>query len=269
MLDIIIATYKKNRITVRRAFPKTFIFGRLISGTFTVIFPYFIYTYFLKASLDNSFYLYTKKADYMTYIVLGAAIYSLGVATLMNVGRAMITELREGTLEILLLAPASKNGYFIGCLIEQVGRSSFEFGVVLFIGWILGAELSRVFSLASIAALAIAIFSFFAMALLLSSIMLYSRDTYISQNTLFTFLSLICGISFPVEYLPKWLQSVSQVFPMTPALELFRAVVIQNQKLLDNTSLIFHIILLSTVYIVVGQLWFNNLKTKIVENIFG
>jgi len=59
-------------------------------------------------NLDGEFGKYTGGADYMTYIVLGSALNVLAVSTLMNIGRALISELREGTLETLLLSPAPR-----------------------------------------------------------------------------------------------------------------------------------------------------------------
>lgn len=269
MHNIIVATYKKNRLGIKRAYPWSFIFGRLVGGIFAVIFPYFIYTYFFKGHLDSNFYIYTQKADYITYVVLGAAIHVLGMATLMNVGRTLITELREGTLEAFLISPASRNGYFIGCMIEQIGRSCLEFGTVLLVGWLFGAKLGKIFSFQSIIVICITIFSFFAMALTLSSLMLYTRDTYISQNTLFFFMSLACGISFPIEYLPIWLQRFSHIFPMTAALKLFRAVIILNEDISAHTHLVLEIVLLSIIYIIIGLLWFVKIERKLIEDIFG
>jgi len=87
------------------------------------VFPYFLYLYFAKERISDDFISYTNGADYLTYIVLGSALNTLAVAVLMNVGRALITELREGTLEPLLLSPASRTGYFLGCLFEQSSRA--------------------------------------------------------------------------------------------------------------------------------------------------
>lgn len=268
LFNIIAATYKKNKIVAKRAFPWTFIIGRFITGFFTIIFPYFIYTFFLKGSLSESFNKYTGQADYISYIALGAAFFILGRSTMMEVGRALIIELREGTLESFLLSPASREGYFIGCLGEQLGRGILQLGVVLIFGVIFGADIVGIFSIQSVIVIALAILGSFSMALTLSSVMLYTRDTYITQNTLFTLMSFICGVSFPVEYLPVWLQYISHLFPMTPALRLFRLVVISEQSLLLHTDLILELLILSAIYTIIGILWHNRLERKLIENIF-
>ncbi len=269
MFNIAIATYKRNRTIIKRAFPWSFIFGRFIGGTFVVVFPYFIFTYFSNGNLSESFSQYTQQSDYITYIVLGASIHVLGKSTLMNIGRSLITEMREGTLQSFLISPASRNGYFLGCSIEQLGRSCFEFGIILIVGFILGAQLERIFTLQALLVLIIAIISFFSIAATLSSVMLYTRDTYITQNTLFIFMSLVCGIAFPIEYLPKWLQIISHIFPMTAAVKLFRAVVMINESIFDNLHLVYEIGFLSIIYIFIGMFWLAKIEKKLLEEIFA
>ena len=108
MWQVIFSTYHKNRIGILRAVPWSFMVSRVITGVTQIIFPYFVYRYFMHGNLNNEFSKYVNGADYITYIVLGSALNVLAVATLMNIGRALITELREGTLEMLLLSPAPR-----------------------------------------------------------------------------------------------------------------------------------------------------------------
>lgn len=134
MWQVIFSTYHKNRIGILRAVPWSFMVSRVITGVTQIIFPYFVYRYFMHGNLNNEFSKYVNGADYITYIVLGSALNVLAVATLMNIGRALITELREGTLEMLLLSPAPRSEYFLGCLLEQTTRAFLEFGTVLIVG---------------------------------------------------------------------------------------------------------------------------------------
>lgn len=269
MWQVVVSTYKKNRIGILRAVPWSFMVSRIVNGITQIIFPYFIYHYFMHGNLSSEFCEYANGADYMTYVVLGSALNVLAVATLMNIGRALITELREGTLEILLLSPAPRNKYFLGCMLEQTTRALLEFGTVLIVGALLGADLKYFVSFSTIVAIVLAIFSFFCMGITLSSVMLYTRDTYLTQNTLFVMMSLVCGITYPIQYLPEWVRNLAQIFPLTPAVTLFRNVVIGHQNLENNYLLIVQLIFLSFTYLLVGALWYKNMERKLVENIFG
>ena len=176
-MRVIWSTYKKIRIGILRAVPWSFMVSRVTTGVTQIVFPYFIYVYFMKGNLNSEFSQYADGADYMTYIVLGSALNVLAVSTLMNIGRALITELREGTLEMLLLAPASRNLYFLGCLLEQTTRALIEFVTVILAGVALGAKLRALLSLSAFLSILLAVFGFFCMGIFLSGIMLYTRDT--------------------------------------------------------------------------------------------
>lgn len=269
MFNIIIATMKKNRIEIKRAIPVTFILGSVISGASAVVFPYCIYEYFFSKNISSDFTNYVNSSDYLTYIVLGSAMNILAISTLMNVGRALITELRTGTLEMLLITPSPRLGYFIGTLLEQMGRSIFEFLIVLSLGTFLGANLWRILSIQFVVVILLSIFSFFSMSLILSSVMLYTRDTYISQNTLFFIMAIVCGVSYPIEYLPSAVQYISKIFPMTYSLKLLRDVVMSNGNIADNFMLIFNIIFLSCIYLMLGCYLGSKIEKKIISNIFG
>lgn len=269
MWQVIFSTYHKNRIVILRAVPWSFMVSRVITGVTQIIFPYFVYRYFMHGNLNNEFSKYVNGADYITYIVLGSALNVLAVATLMNIGRALITELREGTLEMLLLSPAPRSEYFFGCLLEQTTRAFLEFGTVLIVGVLFGAKLSYFLSARALITILLAILSFFCMGILLSSVMLYTRDTYLTQNTLFVTMSLVCGITYPIQYLPDWVQNVAQIFPLTPAVTLFRNVVIGHENLISNHLLIVQILVLSGIYLVLGMIWYQSMERKLVESIFG
>ena len=269
MWQVVISTYQKNRIGIIRAVPWSFMASRIITGMTQIVFPYFIYHYFMHGNLNGEFNEYANGADYMTYVVLGSALNVLAVATLMNIGRALITELREGTLETLLLSPAPRSKYFIGCLLEQTTRALLEFGTVLVVGALLGADLKYFLSVQTLAAILLAILSFFCLGITLSSVMLYTRDTYLTQNTLFVMMSLVCGITYPIQYLPGWVRNLAQVFPLTPAVTLFRNVVIGHEDLANDYLLVVQIVLLSITYLLIGAVWYKFMERKLIESVFG
>lgn len=269
MINFILSTYIKNRRIVLRAYPWSFVFGRLIGGVSSIIIPFLIFSFLFDKQVSALFLSITDSSDYMTYVTLGAIVNTLGMAMLMNIGRAFITELREGTIEVFLISPASRVGYFIGCLAEQTGRAIFEMLIIGFLGMLLGANLMGVVSFSALIALLFIAGGFFSMTILLSSVMLYTRDTYITQNTLFHILNLITGVTFPIEYLPRSIQIFSQIIPMTHSLKLFRAIVINHETISDNVFTVAAIFVLSIIYFLVGIVWAKKIEKRLVEEIFG
>ena len=269
MLQTAKATFIRNMISMMRAYPWTFFISHILSGIYTVIFGFFTYRYVFQGALNEQFSKYAGTNDYLTYVFLGGAMYAFAVSTLMNVSRSLITEYREGTLEALLLTPSSRKGYFVGNVLQQVSRTSLEFMIIILFGSLLGLNLANLDLLSSLIIWFVAIFAFFTQALVLGSIMLYFRDTYISQNTLFVTMAFVSGVTFPVQYLPEWLQPLSVIMPLTPALQAFRQSVIEGHGLAVSAGQILHLGILSAIYLTVGSLGIKKTEKIIVEKNFG
>lgn len=253
---------------IRRAMPWSFMIERVLIGCYTVLFAYFIYNYMFEGNIDEQFFQFTNNMDYLTFVIVGASVYTFAVSTLMNVGRSLMTELREGTLETLLLSPGSRIGYFLGTFLEQFIRSLSEFVVILLFGWILGANLTNINPLSFIVVFVLVMIGFFSQGVFLASLMLYVRDTFIIQNTLFFAMSFLGGMTFPVQYLPVALQHVSYIFPLTYALHLFRSVVIGGQSIILHVITVFELLCVSVTYVIIGFVWLSKVERKLIETSF-
>lgn len=261
---IMIATFKKNYRTIKRAYPWSFILERILIGFYTVLFSYFMYKYMFRGNVNNQFLEYTNNADYLSYMVIGAAVYTMAVSTLMNVGRSLMNELREGTLETILLAPATREGYLLGTFFEQFFRSCIEFITVIVIGMILGVDFSLVPLKGFLIVFCVSVFSFFLMGISLAALMLYLRDTYITQNTLFFIMSFISGVAFPIEYLPHGLQLLSHLSPLTSSLQLFRLLSLGDSLLL-HIDYLLELIILGIIYGFLGWYFLPKIERILVE----
>ena len=82
-------------------------------------------------------------------------------------------------------------------------------------------------------------------------------------------MSLVCGITYPIQYLPDWVQNVAQIFPLTRAVNLFRMLVIGHEYLISIHLLIVQIFVKSCIYLVLGMIWYQSMERKLVESIFG
>jgi ABC-2 type transport system permease protein len=263
------ATFLRNTLVMLRAYPWSFVIGHILAGVYTVLFAYFAYTHVFAGQLDDRFVRYAGSADYLSYVILGGAFYSFAVSTLMNVSRSLITELREGTLEALLLTPSSRKGYFLGNVTQQLMRTLFEFSVILLVGRLFGLNLAGADVWSAAAVWLLSTGAFFCQALVLGSVMLRFRDTYITQNTLFVLMAFLSGVTYPTSYLPEWLQPLSQLLPLTPALEAFRHSAILGQPLSASAPQLMHMAILSAVYVAVGAVGIRRMEKRVLESIFG
>jgi ABC-2 type transport system permease protein len=142
------------------------------------------------------------------------------------------------------------------------------FAAILIFGTFFGMDLSGINIGSAIVVMLLIILSFFAQALVLGALMVSFRDTYISQNTLFVLMNLICGVLFPIQYLPVWLQPLSYMMPMTFGLDAFRSGVIGGGDLTSSGGDLLALIGLTVLYLVLGAWWIKKVEQNIVEKLY-
>jgi ABC-2 type transport system permease protein len=266
---VLIATFKRNFIVMFRAYPMSFFIGNLLTGFYTVVGALFMYKLLFNGAVGDEFLGYTGTGDYMSYVILGSLTYIYVVRTCLNVSRSLITELREGTLESLMIAPFKRVEYFVGNMIQQTVATTFEVSVSLIIAIPFGLDLSNVNISSLLVVSILGLYGFFGLSMVLASIMLYTRDTYISQNTLFVGMLLLCGITFPTEYLPVLLKWIGELIPVTEISNLVRDSVLLGKGIFEQGNTIIYVFILSTIYILIGFLSLRKIEFIALEKIQG
>ena len=268
MMRIIHAVFKKNRIIATRAYPLSFIASRITGGFFAIIFQLMLFNLIFVRKTSDEFVSINGTGDYLFFAVMGQALSVLSFATLMNVGRCIISEIREGTIENMIITPCSKVGYFLGAYTEQLGRSAIEFSAMILIGIVAGMKIDIRTIPLFLLLFIISSLSFFSVSILISTIMVFTRDTYIVQNTVFIVMEFLCGVFFPVDYLPKVCQYISSVIPLTHVLSLYRRCMI-NGFIAGEMKALLVIAILSAVYFFLGIIGYSLLEKKIIEEVFA
>ncbi|SHK29376.1 ABC-2 type transport system permease protein [Hathewaya proteolytica DSM 3090] len=263
------ATFIRNFIIMLRAYPKSFFIGNVCTGFYTVVGALFMYKLLFNGVVGDDFFKYTKTEDYMGYVIWGSLTYIFVVRTCLNVSRSLITELREGTLESLMMTPFKRGEYFIGNMLHQTIATTFEVLISLIIAMPFGLSFKSMNFPAFIFVFFLALYGFFGLSMVLGSVMLYTRDTYISQNTLFVAMFLLCGITFPVEYLPHSLKIIGELIPVTEISNLIRGSAILGKGLSEQIGTIVYVFILSTIYLFIGFLSLKKIEYIALEKIQG
>jgi|GEM_PF-327455 len=271
MLDLktLYATFVRNFTIQIRAYPKDFFIGNILSAIYTSISAFFMYHLLFKGNIKQSFIDYSGTTDYISYIIIGYSMYHFMVRTLLNVSRSLITELREGTLESLMLAPFQRVQYFVGNMLQQTITVTGEAVIMILICLPFGLKFGGLDILSTVISLLLSFYAYFSISLILAAVMLYTRDTYISQNTLFSLLFLICGVTFPIEYLPASIQWLAQGIPVTLSLEIVRNSTLLGVIAADQAGNFLKLFLISTVYCAIGFLLIKKVETTALEKIHG
>lgn len=244
-----------------RAFPWSFFASRLLTSFFVILFAYFIsHVLFNKVSFMGM-----RSSDYLTYIVVGMGLQTYADAVLLGVGRSLIVERRMGTLESLYLTPSSQYAYLVGVMLQQVLVTTVDFLIIMIVGFVFGAHFDKVNLPTFFLALAVGQVGFFGMGILLAAVMLYLRETYITQNTVLAVLFLICGVLFPIEYLPEWVQKIASMIPLTHALILARGSALLGLSLNQQSYTFFALLSLSLFYCGIGIFFVQKVRRIALE----
>lgn len=266
---VLIATFKRNFIVMLRAYPMSFFIGNLLTGFYTVVGALFMYKLLFNGAVGDDFLGYTGTEDYMSYVILGSLTYLFVVRTCLNVSRSLITELREGTLESLMITPFKRGEYFIGNMLQQTVATIFEIFISLIIALPFGLNLSNINLPSFLFVSILALYGFFGLSMVLASVMLYTRDTYISQNTLFVSMLLLCGITFPTEYLPTFVRDIGKLIPVTEISNLIRGSALLGKGIYEQRNTIIYVFILSTIYMIIGFLSLKKIEFIALEKIQG
>lgn len=261
------ATFKRNLTIHLRAYPKDFFISSVIGSIYTALSAYFIYYLLFNGNVKASFSSYSGTSDYMSYVIIGNCMYLYVVRTCLNVSRSLITEKREGTLESLMLAPFKRVQYFTGNMLEQAITTTCEMMITILVAMPFGLSLARMNPLSALLAFLVSLFAYFSLSLILACVMLYFNDTYISQNTLFALLFLVCGVTFPVGYLPQGLQIISKIIPVTASMDLVRSSIISGAGIMSQWKSFVEVILISLIYCFLGFKLMKKVEVIALEKI--
>jgi ABC-2 type transport system permease protein len=262
------ATMLRNWIINLRAYRWSFFLGNLVESVLTVLMAYFIYHFLAGSQIGKDFIAGAGTSDYMSFLILGTAVLNFSINLMLGISRSLITERREGTLDSLLLAPAQRLEYFAGIGLQWTLNSLGETLIMLLLAWPFGLNLSHINLLTLLMALPVAFIGLFGMSTVLGAIMLATGDTYISQNTLFAAMTLLCGFLFPASYLPVPLQWLGDALPVSGALRLLRGAMLSGTTptaALSETALY---LLLGSLYAVVGLLLMHRAERRAMEGAY-
>lgn len=161
--------------------------------------------------------------NFASYVVLGSGLMAIWGCICFSSAGDINRERGIGTLRVIFAAPAGFPSIILGKILGNTLLSMSS----LVISLITAALLYRSpLVLASpgyfIIALMALIISFVVISSILACLLTLSRRTTLYMNCIEIPFILLCGFSFPIQILPRWLQSISRCLSPTWAVELLR-----------------------------------------------
>jgi lipooligosaccharide transport system permease protein len=179
--------------------------------------------------------------SYISFLAAGTVCYStMNSASFESLYSGFARMHEQRTWEAILNTPITLDDIVLSEVIWAASKSLLSGVAVLLVIWMLGLSHS-ILSLWIIPLSLLVGLCFAALGLIMTSLA-PSYDFFMYYFTLIiTPMVLLCGVFFPVEQLPPFLQSVSSVLPLTHAINLARPLMndsVPSQLLLHITVLL-------------------------------
>jgi ABC-2 type transport system permease protein len=160
-----------------------------------------------------------------SFFVIGNALQLSSIPCLFAMGQTITSERFTQTLGIVLSSPVPRIPLFLGRSLPVILNGWFMamFSLVV-AGRLVGVEVPAAAWIPTALAVLIGTASCTGLGLVTAALGLRIRDTAALNNILIGGLLVFCGADVPSASLPGWMQAVSQLVPLTHAIEAARAI---------------------------------------------
>ena len=203
-------------------------------------------------------YLARYGSEYFPYVVVGLAVSNFVTVGLSALSSQVRSAQVEGTLEALLCTPTSIYAVLVGNSLWQL-VTAFGYAVLMIAAVIViaGLELLLVRALASLLILLLTLAAFLGIGMLSASfVVIFKRGNPIEY--VFGWSSFFLGgVLFPVEVLPKPLQFLSGLLPITHAVKAIRELLLTGETVASAAPLFRNLVLFILLVGPLGLLFFR------------
>src|SRR5215213_1746252 len=192
----------------------------------------------------------------MTFLMVGALIWSYLSVLFDVLSETVSWERWEGTIEYTFMSPASRVTHLLGmglyAVIYGIAQIAIMFGVVtLFFDLDLSdANYWGALLVLSVCSVSLVGFGIVAAVLPLLSPEKGQQVSYIVSSVLL----LVSGVYYDVDVLPGWMQAIATVSPVTYALQGTRAALLEGADLAGLWGSIWPLLIMGVVFVPLG-LW--------------
>ena len=174
--------------------------------------------------------------DYYTFVVIGVVTMYILAATLNSFGNDMLELVTQGQLEMFLVEPVRWNLLPFAMTPWAAFQASATAAVMVLLSVPLGAEYRLEAVPMALLIVVLGLAATLAIGILGASIKILSKraDPVLSLYTLAA--SVLSGVFFPVEFLPRWLQAMAWVIPHTYVIQALRRVLMPEGEVLPGPT---------------------------------
>jgi len=218
-MDIILALWYRNI--------KIFARNR-VQLVFTIIMPFFfLYVFssiFKNDSIENP----------VNYMLAGIVITTV-FQTSLTIATSTIEDIVSGFMKEVLVSPVKRIQIAAGQLLSAATIATLQGIIILIIGYFIGLKFtSWITPFAVIGVMIVVGLVFSGLGLFLAALVKNSQTFQIVVTAITMPMTFLCGAYIPLSMLPKTLQYVAYLNPMTYTTAFFRTIILEKTSLTTN-----------------------------------
>jgi ABC-2 type transport system permease protein len=211
---------------------------------------------FIGAGVEDVSGTQVDTAHLMTFLMVGALIWSYLSVLFDVLSETVSWERWEGTIEYTFMSPSSRVTHLLGmgiyAVVYGIAQIAIMFGVVTLFFELDLSEANYVGALLVLATCSVSLvgFGIVAAVLPLLSPEKGQQVSYIVSSLLL----LVSGVYYPVDVLPGWMQAIATVSPVTYALDGSRAALLEGAGAAQLWEDIWPLVIMGAIFVPLG-LW--------------
>lgn len=220
---------------------------------------------------SSSFAMLSGNSDFITFNIIGSSLYAYVMSALWGMGLSLRREQWSGTLETIMISPCNKFFILLGKAISDSLLTTF-YAVVQFVlaSLLFGVKVKLENLTYAVLVLLLMIFALYGVGFLLSGIILMYKEPGALLNFVNTLISIICPVNYPLKALVFVFESIGYyflfiglLFPLTPALEAIRALLLPSfDPFVEITLALFYLMIISVILLFLGTFLFNYVERR-------
>jgi len=165
------------------------------------------------------------------FLAPGFVALTVVTGSLIGVATSISKEKEQGTMDGLLVAPVSNISIIAGKVIAQTVRGMIQGFITLVLAILVFGVRIYGSPIVMVIVMFLGTASFVGIGIVLSAIAPDQETANVMASLLQFPMMFLCGIMFPIEQLPAWMQVIGRALPLYYAADALRKVVILNAGL--------------------------------------
>jgi len=175
--------------------------------------------------------LISSAASSFQFLAPGFVALTVVTGSLIGVATSISKEKEQGTMDGLLVAPVSHISIIAGKVIAQTVRGMIQGSITLVLSILIFGVTIYGSPIVMVIVMFLGTASFVGVGIVLSTVAPDQETANVMASLLQFPMMFLCGIMFPIEQLPSWMQIIGKALPLYYAADALRKVIILNASM--------------------------------------